>query len=153
MKVLYSKEYMYRVLFVIEREGKIINCYRSSGLSGTGHKGIILPFSGLEDVIKLTNNVGYIYKEMFFCGRFIDHYKDLSRYPGIEKIMDEIKELTKDINPEPTEISTRTELAKYAKQINKEMQKIIKGKEYFDFCPIEDRKPFDWNTVKINHFV
>ena len=148
MKVLYAKEYMHRVLFLIERDDKVIKCYRSSGLSGTGHKGIILPFSGLEDVIKLTNNVGYIYKEMFFCSRFIKHYKDLSRYPAIEKIMAEVKDLTKDINPEPIDISTRAELADYAKQINKDMDKIMKGKEYYDFCPEEDRIPFNWDSLK-----
>ena len=135
MKVLYAKEYMYRVLFVIEREGKVINCYRSSGLSGTGHKGIILPFSGLEDKVRLSSNPGYIYKEMFFCGRYIDHYKDLSRYPDIEKIMSEIQELTKDIKPEPTEINSTLELAKFAKQINKEMTKVTKDKQSYDFCP------------------
>lgn len=48
MKLLYSTHYIGRDLFIVEIDNKLLKCYRSSGLSGTGHGGEILPFSGLN---------------------------------------------------------------------------------------------------------
>lgn len=102
MQVLLAQEYIHRVLFVLEHNGQYINVYRSSGLSGTGHAGQILPFSSLalpsyESYRR--SNVGYIYKEMFYKDRWINHGKDLLSYPNVYKKMLYLHDFLEDINP------------------------------------------------------
>ena len=99
MKVLFAQEYIERVLFVLEHKGKYITVYRSSGLSGTGHTGQILPFSGLQTKTYLFNitPIGYIYKEMFYKGCWTNHRKDLSNYPEVADKMQYLQSFLSDL--------------------------------------------------------
>ena len=106
MKLLYAQEYIDRVLFVVEHDGQYINVYRSSGLSGTGHAGQLLPFQELTpprpSIYGLPTNTGYIEKHMFFAGTWRYHHKDLSRYPVVQQTMDILKDFLKDVTPATT---------------------------------------------------
>jgi hypothetical protein len=145
MKILYTKQYIGRILFLIEKDEKIIMCYRSSGLSGTGQGGEILPFAFLNEKMTLSTVLGYLWKEMFYDGSFISHKKYLSRYPHAEEIMREIKELTRDIEAEDfknfnDELSNMDKFKKFVKSINQEMKDIIGDREFYDFCTSEERE-------------
>jgi hypothetical protein len=102
IKVLDSIEYIGRDLFVLEVNGKYLNVYRSSGLSGTGHGGEILPFSRLKETESMSfrdNVPGYIYKEMFFGGYWTNHYKDVWMFPRVGEFMEILKSFLKEIKP------------------------------------------------------
>ena len=95
-KLLHQEEYMGRQLYLLEYQGKCIKCYKSSGLSGTGHKGQVLPFSGLNDSMSKYVTPGYIYKEMYYGGVWVNHRKN----PPIE-IIQFLGNATKDIEDLP----------------------------------------------------
>lgn len=64
MTIKYQRHYYCRDIFIIEEDSKYILVYRSSGNSGTGHEGDIIPFSGLNSERrdwKVTP--GYLFKE------------------------------------------------------------------------------------------
>lgn len=137
MKVIFKKHYIFRDIFVIEIDNKIIQCYRSSGLSGTGHGGEIIPFNGLMTETKGLDayiySPGYIYKEMYYNKMWIHHKKQIYKYPSVEKKMNEIKELVKDIHPRKhKEVTTVKELLRVAKRIQKDLRKISEGREHYD---------------------
>lgn len=73
-KVVYSKHYFGRNLFVVKLGDKYTMVYRSSGLSGTGHEGNIIPFSYL-DANKNSYNPGWICKYMLYNKQHIPHRK------------------------------------------------------------------------------
>lgn len=100
MKLLYMQEYIKRHLYVIEHEGKYIMVYRSSGLSGTGHAGQLIPFSGIDEGRGLRSNPGYIYKEMFYDGRFVSHHKNIHLYDNVPENMVVIDDFLGDRVPE-----------------------------------------------------
>ena len=106
MKILYMQEYIERHLFVIEHEGKTFNVYRSSGLSGTGHEGLILPFSGLNTETRGIRALfpGYIFKEMYYNGMWVNHRKQLHYYPEVLENMKILKDFLKNSIPD-TEIT------------------------------------------------
>ena len=140
MKVLYAREYFGRVLFVIERDNKVIFCYRSSGLSRTGHGGDILPFVGLNTQHNY-EVYGYIYKEMYYNKQWVPHYKNLEPYPLVKNLMLEIKELTKDINPEPTVIRHRKIVFEiFVKQVSNELKKFNKLPPFDLYYDLENLK-------------
>jgi len=102
MTVLYAKEYVKRTLFILKHKEKFILCYRSSGESGTGHKGQILPFSGLNLSSRgiRSEPVGYIFKEMFYNGEWVYHGKELQDFEGLEEQMQDLKEFLDCIRPD-----------------------------------------------------
>ena len=134
MKILYKAHYIGRDIFIIEKDNKFVKVYRSSGLSGTGHSGQILPFSGLNDSINdFRCTPGYIYKEMFYFSRWVHHRKEIYKYPEVEVFMKEIQEFVKDIHPRKhKEVKTVNDILKIAKRINKAMDKTIQDRELLD---------------------
>lgn len=139
MKILYKAHYIGRDIFTIENDGKIVNVYRSSGLSGTMHGGQILPFGGLNSSDKdFRCTPGYIYKEMFYAGRWVHHRKELQKYPGVQKFMQEIQEFVKNIHPRKhKEAKSIKDILKIAKRINKKLGIICADKEYIDLHEFE----------------
>lgn len=99
MKILLAQEYVNRILFVLEHQGKYIQVYRSSGLSGTGHNGKILPFAGLntEKPRFRGEPLGYIWKEMFYDKKWVSHYKNLGAFGLLDK-MEYIREFLAGVN-------------------------------------------------------
>lgn len=82
MKVLYKTEYCKRILYVLQIGDKYTTVYLSSGLSGTGHGGTLLPFKNLCTHFTFNYPVGYINKTMFYDG-WKHHGKCLNEYPGL----------------------------------------------------------------------
>lgn len=139
MEVLYSAQYIGRDMFLIEHKDKVIKCYRSSGLSGTGHGGLILPYSGLNTGEHLYTTPGYIFKEMYYGGKWVNHRKEPQRFNGVSKILEEITELVKDVKPEDDlEITNVKDLLELALKIEADMKEIIGDKEFFDLSGKED---------------
>lgn len=135
MKLLYKQEYFERVLFALEYEGKLILVYRSSGLNESCHKGNILPFSSLNlEKPRLRGPVlGYIYKEMFYNSRWVNHRKDLSDYPVVQENMNYLKEFLKNEDVEKTIsddiLKDEESFRKYINETNKKLKCL---NEYFD---------------------
>lgn len=144
MKLLYAQEYIDRVLFVVEHDGQYINVYRSSGLSGTGHAGQLLPFKDLtpprQSVYSLPTNTGYIEKHMFCCGAWHYHRKDLSRYPVVQQTMEILKDFLKDIAPAATFVLTEnTSLSDWDDYVNATNTALRKARE--NLTPYDLSKP------------
>jgi len=139
LNILYSKEYVGRVLYVLQLPAytnKVITCYLSSGLSGTGHGGQILPFSALNTSQRLSAPiVGYIYKEMYYNKRWVNHKKRLSEYPAVESLCKQIAEaLPKFEMPTEVVIPTPPEI----REINYRMDESHKGLEILDLDTLND---------------
>lgn len=139
MKVIYSTNYVLRDLYVLLYKGKYLMVYRSSGLN-EGRAGRFLPFDMLGDPPRATMSSvtpGYIYKEFYFDGRFINHRKEPHRLsPAIGPFLLEIEEFLADkIPPEVPHkhIKSYKDLLTIARPINVELNKAI-----------GDLKPFDW---------
>lgn len=144
MKLLYMQEYIERHLYVIEHEGKYIMVYRSSGLSGTGHEGKLLPFSGLDSGRGLRSHPGYVYKEMFYNGKFRNHNKRLGLYEEVEdnmqKIDDFIRGRTPDVDvhfssfftEDGREFKNYRGFIEYVEKTNENLRNATKGLEPFD---------------------
>lgn len=133
MTIKYKKHYYGRDIFIIEEDSKYILVYRSSGNSGTGHDGDIIPFSGLNAYKQdWKTTPGYIYKEYWNGTRWVQHRKD---FGGTQKeYLLRIKEFVKDYFPEITEESedeTRSGIYKFADKINKEIYQILEGVELY----------------------
>ena len=143
MKVIYKKHYIGRDIFIIEINAKMLLCYRSSGLSGTGHGGEIIPFSSLNSVHRWSCQIGYIYKEMYLHGRWFDHKKQIDSFPDIKTLMDEIKELVKYIHPrkhkEITDENYMGNIGPIVRKINKDIKTFREQYEEFDFIVLADK--------------
>lgn len=133
MTIKYQQHYYHRDIFIIEEDSKYILVYRSSGNSGTGHCGDIIPFSGLNSEKrdwKVTP--GYLFKEYWDGKQWKSHRKD---FEGTQKeYLLRIKEFVKDSFPEITvesEDDTRSGIYEFAAKINKEIQEILKEKELY----------------------
>ena len=138
---------MLRDLYVILYKDKYLMVYRSSGLNA-GRKGRILPFEMLAEPERATISAetpGYIFKEFFFDGRFVNHRKEPYKFgPGIAEFLLELEEYLEDKDTEfvPYEhIESYKELLPIAHEINIELNKAIDGIQ-----------PFDWKDV-ITHTV
>lgn len=133
MTIKYQRHYYDRDIFIIEEDSKYILVYRSSGNSGTGHTGDIIPFSGLNsDQRDWKVTPGYLFKEYWNGTRWIQHRKDFEETQ--KEFLDKIKDSVKDSFPERTEESedeTRSGIYKFAAEINKEIQEILKEKELY----------------------
>ena len=104
MQVIYKQWYFDRDLFIIEHQGKLIMVYRSSGHSGTGHKDKILPFMFINTRFSIRECLGYIYKEMLYDGKYINHHKNLGYYPGVEGFCEQLQEFLKDETTETPDL-------------------------------------------------
>lgn len=136
MKLLYSSEYFERALFVLEYKEKILMVYRSSGQSGTGHGGQILPFIFLNDRLTLRTPIGYIWKEMLYDGKYITHHKNLKNYNLLEEKMLMISAFVSDIIPVPKEMKrlfgNDGDLQLFVNSINSDMRLAMNGMDFFD---------------------
>ena len=116
LEVLYSKEYIGRIIFVIKYKDKITFVYKSSGLSGTGHGGDIIPFMYLNTRRTIRGPMfGYIWKEYFKGNKYRTHEKDFCNKDKM--FLDTIKELVKEYK---------------ATQTIEEMEAFIDTKEFKD---------------------
>ena len=133
MTIAYQRHYYDRDIFIIEEDSKYILVYRSSGNSGTGHGGDIIPFSCLNSCQQdWKTTPGYIFKEYWNGTRWVSHRKD---FQGSQKdYLLRIKEFVKDTYPDRTEESedeTRRGMYKFADKINKEIYQILEGEELY----------------------
>ena len=138
-KILYQHNYIGRVLFLILHKptNKILSLYKSSGYSGTGHKDGILPFMFLNERVSIRGEpLGYIYKQMFYNGYYINHYKDIPK--DIIQFLNPIKEFVQEFRDERTieelnHFMDKEFTIEYVKGINTELRKIIKEYKLFDY--------------------
>lgn len=138
-KILYQKDYIGRVLFLILHKptNKILPLYKSSGYSGTGHKDEILPFNFLNEIVSVRGELlGYIYKQMKYKGYYLKHYKDIGK--DIIQFLNPIKEFVQEFRDERTIEELNNFMDKeftieYVKEINAELRKIIKEYKLFDY--------------------
>ena len=63
---------------------------------------MLIPFSGIDEGRGLRSHPGYIYKEMFYNGRWINHKKDIHYYDNVVENMDKIEKLLGGLKPETT---------------------------------------------------
>jgi len=136
LKIIYKTEYFGRILFVLEINGKSALVYRSSGLSGTGHGGKILPFMYLNTVNRFRNVLGYIYKEMFFKGVYMPHRKHPEDFPGVKEKLDAVQVFLKDeiavaVSPDLKDHEPSQE---FITAINTELHYYCNKLEMFDWC-------------------
>ena len=138
-KILYQPNYIGRVLFLILHKytGKVLSLYKSSGYSGSNHKGEILPFMFLNERVSIRGEpLGYIYKQMLYNGYYINHYKDIPK--DIIQFLNPIKEFIQEFRDERTieEINLFMDeefTIEYVKEINTELRGIIKDYKLFDY--------------------
>ena len=136
LELLYQKHYFGRDMFLLKYNDKVIKCYRSSGLSGTGHKGRILPYSRLN--IKDTYACsGYIFKEMYYNNRWINHNKFPERFDNSGTIKNNLIVLGEFLNNKfpvfEEQMDNIDSILSIASVIESDMESLIKGMEYFDF--------------------
>ena len=147
MTLLYSRNYIERDLYIIGYKDKYLQVYASSGMN-PGRKGRILPFGGLAAPERATlsgENPGYIYKEVYFSGQWINHRKAPHTLAlGIEQFLLDIEAFVSDKSPtfEPyDDIKSYKDLLPLAHEINSELEAAIGGLEPFDWLhlgPVED---------------
>lgn len=138
-KILYQHNYVGRVLFLIlyKPTNKILSLYKSSGYSGSGHKDELLPFMFLNERVTVRGEVlGYIFKQMFYKGYYIEHYKDMNE--DILQFLNPIKEFVQEFKDERTieelnHFMDEEFTIEYVKEINTELRDIIKGYKLFDY--------------------
>jgi hypothetical protein len=134
MKILYKKYYLRRTLFVLEHKDKIIMVYRSSGLSGTGHKDKILPFMFINaNFNSFREAPGYIYKEMLYDGEYISHHKKIDSFDGLEDKMNYLSEFLKDENePDLYEPENIESMRAFIKNVSDELHQVCLDKKFYD---------------------
>ena len=138
-KILYKRNYVGRFLFLIlhKHTNKILPLYKSSGYSGSNHKGEILPFMFLNERVSLRDEpLGYIYKQMLYNGYYINHYKDMPK--DIIQFLNPIKEFIQEVRDERTIEELNLFMDKeftieYVRGINTELRNIIKEYKLFDY--------------------
>lgn len=139
MKVLYKKEYMERIIYAIEINEKLTFVYKSSGLSGTGHGGNILPFMYLNSENRFSGPIlGYIWKEFRYENNYFSHRKKMDKFEGVQEKLDTIKkfliaqdEFTADV--ESPEIENTEEFRAYINEINAKLKIFEEQFEWFDY--------------------
>lgn len=131
MKILYCIEYYNRILYVIEINYKVTMLYKSSGLSSTGHKDKFLPFMYVCDIQRLSEPLGYIYKEMLYDKKYINHHKNLADFPGTQEKIDKISKFIKSIIPPETSPERITQF--YVDKVYNSLRECTKDREFFDY--------------------
>lgn len=126
IKIRYSKYYFGRDVFLLEINNKFLMVYRSSGKSGTGHGGEILPFMFLISEPRFREIPGFINKDMYYNSEFISHRKNLKSFPEAQELMNYLKEYLKDVYSEVIEVPhSRENVLKEAREINESIREII----------------------------
>lgn len=134
-KVVYGKHYFGRELFVIKLGDKYTMVYKSSGLSGTGHKGNIIPFSFLADS-ENSCNPGWISKYMLYNRQYVPHRK--AYFPeDVTKLLGYLESELKDYEVEVEEQDMK-DIIRIASDINSEMCKFL------DSLAGDAKNMFDW---------
>jgi len=134
IKVLYSVHYFERDLFVIEINGKRTMVYRGSGLNG-GRKGRILPFMFLNTRRTIRGPIlGYIFKEFYYEGQFINHHKEPEYFNGVPQILEEIEKTLERQQPKIIE-QNMEDIEEIATEINTQLYKHMGNDKslYYDF--------------------
>ena len=159
-KILYKHNYVGRVLFLILHKPthRILSLYKSSGYSGSGHKDELLPFIYLNERVSIRGEVlGYIYKQMFYKGYYIEHYKDIPK--DIIQFLNPIKEFVQEFRDERTieelnHFMDKEFTIEYVKEINNELRDIIKEYKLFDYYEDSNkiREEKLWQKMKNNGF-
>lgn len=136
-KIIYSKEYVGRIIFIIKYKEKYTFVYKSSGFSNTGHTNEIIPFMFLNTRKSIRGPiVGYIFKEYYYNDKYKSHYKT---FIDNEKIfLDTIKELVADYKVTQTieEIDNFIETKEFTNLVNKinlELKKYFNIKTLLDY--------------------
>ena len=138
-KILYQHNYVGRVLFLILHKptNKILSLYRSSGLSGTGHKDELIPFMFLNERVSIRGEVlGYIFKIMLYKDYYLDYYKQIDK--DTIQFLNPIKEFVQEFRDERTieelnHFMDKEFTIEYVKEINTELRDIIKRYKLFDY--------------------
>lgn len=142
-EILFKNKYCHRDIFILKKENKYLMVYRSSGLSGTGHKNQIIPFNFLNSRLTIAVPIiGYFFKEYFYQGKFRSHSKEFNK--DISDFLNEIKlflenEVLEEDSIEKL-IKNDGEELEYVNFLNKEMFESFKGLEPFDYSLIEKVK-------------
>lgn len=139
--VLYKKEYYGRMLYALLINGKLAFVYKSSGLSGTGHKDKIIPFSCISTLETFSQKFGYIFKEIYYQGCHREHRKDMDFDNDVKRFFEELElyltdecKMTED-ERNSQDIDTFT---RYVATTAAELKMIRKDyKEDFDFSLVE----------------
>lgn len=146
-EILYKKDYVGRIIFVIKYQNKITFVYKSSGLSGTGHKNDIIPFIYLNSRVAINQPIlGYINKYYFKDGKITQHYKT---FFGKEKeFLEDLKLFLKDeVNNETsediTELINSNKFKDVVNEINGELLKLSKEYEFLDYNNIKGYNEHD----------
>ena len=85
--------------------------------------------------------MGYIFKEMYYNKRWLNHRKNLDSFPYATDIMSEIKEVLSNTYPRKhKEHTTILEMYAFIKRTSRELNKVIKGREFFDLCTADENK-------------
>lgn len=140
ISVIYKKEYYGRMIYALLINGNISFVYKSSGLSGTGHKGKILPFSCISTLETFSQRYGYIFKEIFYNGCHREHYKEMNFDPLVERFFKELEEFLTDEPEIPTKESIKHDIdafMHYVAETAAELKVIRKKYEEFDFALLE----------------
>jgi hypothetical protein len=139
MKLLYSKNYVERDLYVIEYKNKYLMVYASSGLN-PGRKGRILPFAMLANPPRATLSdevPGYIYKKVYFDSKWVNHRKDprsLGEFiPAFLLKLEDFVSNHTPVEEDYSYIESYADMRPLVESISIELKSAIKG-----------LKPFDW---------
>ena len=132
MKVLFKRYYFERELFVIEVDGKVLLVYRASGLN-SGRKGRVIPFMMLNTMKTMSSPpIGYIFKEMFYDNKYINHDKSFDYYPNIKDFLLKVEDfLEKNHIVEVIEEDIKY-IKKIATKINHTIEDIIRKHKMLD---------------------
>ena len=136
-EILYKQEYIGRIIFAIKIQDKITFVYKSSGFSGTGHGGDIIPFMYLNTRRTISSPIiGYIWKEYLVNGRYQSHSKNF--YGKEKEFLLELKEFLKDEVITQTEqemeaILESPEFPVFVTEINEDLRNLEKEYGLFDY--------------------
>jgi len=150
VKVLFKQHYFGRLLFVIEIKDEIVMVYKSSGLSGTGHGGQILPFiyiNAPSSRQSLRDQPGYIYKEMWYDNKFRHHDKNIDWYNNLEENMKYISNFLEAfgydmyLEEEDCHSDSLMDIYKFMDEVNTDLHYICDGRNFYDLKNlIKERK-------------
>jgi hypothetical protein len=139
-KIVYKKYYFERELFVLEIDKKYLLIYKGSGLNG-GKKGRILPFNFLQSrrprFSEARSGVcaGYIFKEIFFNGSYIEHHKKIDDFGlGITSFLSNLETKLSSIIVKE-EDQNIDDILEIAQKINDDIFDIVQN------------NIFDWNEL------
>lgn len=140
LEVLYKQEYIGRIIFAIRVQDEVTFVYKSSGLSGTGHGGDIIPFMYLNTHRTISSPmIGYIWKEYLVNERYQRHSKNF--YGKEKEFLLELKEFLKDEQitqtvKEMEETLESPEFPTFVREINENLRNLEKEYKLFDYSNV-----------------